>query len=117
MPINSNNLIIKKDNIVEKPVFPAAEKKVLKIQGKNFLDANKYVQKEQPKEKKVFKLQNNNFLKIIESKKEKIIEKPVESYYLKKRELAKQNEFIRVNGSKKDWTKSDYFVDMLSKEY
>lgn len=110
MPINSNNLIIKKDNIVEKPVVPTAEKKVLKIQGKNFLDAIKHIPEEQPKEK------NNNFLNLIKSKKEKIIEKQVESYYLKKRELAKQNEFIRVNGSKKDWAKSDYFVDMLSKE-
>ena len=96
MPINSNNLIIKKDNIVEKSVVPSTEKKVLKIQG------NKIVDLQQP---------------VKEPVKKKIIEKPVESYYLKKRELAKQNEFIRVNGSKKDWTKSDYFVDMLSKEY
>lgn len=34
----------------------------------------------------------------------------------KKIENAKKTEYIKTNVNKKDWHKSDYFVDMLSKE-
>ena len=34
----------------------------------------------------------------------------------KKIKSAKETEYIKTNGSKKNWSKSDYFVDMLSKE-
>lgn len=40
----------------------------------------------------------------------------VKTHYEKKRELAKNKEYIKVNDVQKDWAKSDYLVDMLSKE-
>jgi hypothetical protein len=41
---------------------------------------------------------------------------PKEKVQNKTEELAQKNDFLEVNGYKKNWTKSDYLKDMLDKE-
>jgi len=51
--------------------------------------------------------------------KKKEVHKPIETSDAginNKLNTAAKTELIKVNGSKKNWAKSDYYVDMLAKE-
>lgn len=41
---------------------------------------------------------------------------PEQKIQSKNEELALKHEFLEVNGKKKNWTKSDYYKDMLIKD-
>ena len=60
-----------------------------------------------------------NILVKSEKKEEKIItEKIIETTDKTEEKIkdASETEFLKVNGSKKNWNKSSYYVDMLSKK-
>lgn len=60
-------------------------------------------------------IKSNNTV-IINNKKDVHIQESKENKLQEKLNVAANSQLIKVNGSKKNWSKSDYYIDMLSKE-
>lgn len=60
-------------------------------------------------------IKSNNTV-IINNKKNVHIQESKENKLQEKLNVAANSQLIKVNGSKKNWSKSDYYIDMLSKE-